>query len=629
MSVIKIPVMHCFDNNYSIQAAASMYSMLLHANKSYDYILYVLSTDITSQNKTKLYDVVNRFTNAELEFIDMNNRFDGLLNPSLHTIYTKEVLYKLIAPSIFPQHNILIITDVDVIFLSDISKSYFCFESSTDKLLAGTRGIYQPDSFLVSYIDDYYNKKFDNFSLDKLKVCGGYLVYHLDNMRKSKIEEKFIKYMNENLVNLPQAEQDIINFSLDDNQIEYLPLNYVVCTYMYEVYNETDKLKTDLNYNKNQIIDALKNPIQLHYAGIMKPWTTDYCTKAEIWFDYVSKCGLLKEQMQKEEAKYADEPEVISYCSNIDVLSCVELPEQQQQVMVSVICLTYNHREFIERTLEGIISQETDFDFEVIVSDDASTDGTQDIIRKFHDKYPNKIKNVLRDVNVGIGQNCYEALKMAKGKYLAGCDGDDFWIDSHKLQEQIDFLESNSDYTICCSSLIIADNDKKNISFINDYISKNYILKDYYGFKDLLNCRFIASCTVVMRWKLHGNVPDFIRQYNIIDFPLSLIHAAFGKIKVMNDKIYSQYNIHNQSITHVTKTDILLAEQKMIINEVNQFLDYKFDKTIRQFFSNKPEAESEQQHCKSPSKIKNIIRFCYIELVPELVKKLYRKIKNT
>jgi len=628
INVTRIPVMHCFDNNYSIQAAASIYSMLLHANKSYDYILYVLSTDITWQNKAKLYYIVNRFTNAELEFIDMNNRFDGLLNKSLHGFYSKEVLYKLITPSIFPQHDKLIITDVDVIFLSDISESYFCFESPTEKLIAGIKHLCPSDSFLENYYYANYYKRFGKYSLNKLKICGGYLVYHLDNMRKNKIEDKFLAFLNKNVDYLPQLEQDVINFCLEDDQVKYLPLNYVVCTYIYNLFNNPDKLETDHYYNKDQIIDALKNPIQLHYATKEKPWNTSYCTKSEIWYDYVSKCGLLKEQMQKEAAQKTDEPELIDYCSNIDVLNCVESTEWEQQVMVSVLCCTYNHRKFIERTLEGILSQETDFYFEVIISDDASTDGTQDIISKFMKKHPNNIRSILRHKNVGIGWNYYEALKIVKGKYLAICDGDDFWINNHKLQEQIDYLECNDDYTICCSSFNIAGNDTNNTFYVNEYISKNYLLKDSYGFKDILNCRFIASCTAVMRWKLCGNVPEFIREYKIIDFQLMLIHAAFGKIKVMSDKIYSQYNVHNQSITQVNKTDVLIAEQKMIINEVNQFLDFKFDKTIQRFLNGEPEEKPPQPHCKEPLTIKTIIKICYMELVPELLKKLYRKIKK-
>jgi hypothetical protein len=122
----------------------------------------------------------------------------------------------------------------------------------------------------------------------------------------------------------------------------------------------------------------------------------------------------------------------------------------------------------------------------------------------------------------------------------------------------------------------------------------------------------------------------------IIDFQLILIHAAFGKIKVMNDKIYSQYNVHNQSITQARQTDVLIAEQKIIINEINEFLDFKFDKTIQRFFSNgpeklsgtQPEEEPVKQYCKNHLTIKTIIRWCYVMFIPELIKIIYRKIKN-
>jgi len=584
-NTIQIPVMHCFDNNYSLPAAVSMYSMLLHASKSYDYVLYVLHTDITAQNRAKLSNIVNNFPNAKLQFINMSDRFNDLWDQSLHGHLTKEVLYKLIAPSIFPHHDKLIITDVDVIFLSDISESYFCFGSSTEKLIAGTKHIYPSDCYLeYGYITSYLVKFGEDF-LDQLKVCGGYLVYHLDNMRKSAIEGKFLQYLAENVEKLPQAEQDVINFCLDDDQIEYLPLNYVVCTYAYEIFTDLDKLETDHYYDKGQILDALKSPIQLHYAGRAKPWTPGNCTKSEIWFEYLSKCGLLKEQLQKEASREVDEPTVIDYCSNIDIVGCTESAEVKYDVMVSVLCCTYNHEKFIEKTLIGIGSQQTDFNFEIIVSDDASTDGTQDVIRKFQNAYPNQVKIVLRNINVGIGQNYYEALKMVNGKYLAICDGDDFWVDKNKLQDQVNFLERNTDYIICCSSFYIARDNTSHTFFVDEYISKTCQLKDSYAFRDLLNCRFIASCTGIMRWKLCGNVPEFISQYHIIDFPLMLIHAAFGKIKVMNDKIYSQYNVHSQSIVQVSEAKDMLMQQRMLISEVNQFLDYKFDKTVQRFFA--------------------------------------------
>ena len=108
-----IPIMHCFDNNYTIPASVSFYSMLENASKKYKYKLYVLNTDITYQNKKLLHDVVSKFENASLEFINMDNRFEDLWSNFKYSgYYSKEVLYKLLVPSIFEKYDKIIIISV-------------------------------------------------------------------------------------------------------------------------------------------------------------------------------------------------------------------------------------------------------------------------------------------------------------------------------------------------------------------------------------------------------------------------------------------------------------------------------------------------------------------------------------
>ena len=118
--------------------------------------------------------------------------------------------------------------------------------------------------------------------------------------------------------------------------------------------------------------------------------------------------------------------------------------------MVSVFCITYNHGRFIAQTLEGFLMQRTNFTFEVIIGDDCSTDGTTEIIQHYASKYPDIIKRLDRPHNIGPNQNSLEIAKNMRGKYVAACDGDDFWTDPNKLQKQIDFLENNPEYIICC-----------------------------------------------------------------------------------------------------------------------------------------------------------------------------------
>ncbi len=125
-------------------------------------------------------------------------------------------------------------------------------------------------------------------------------------------------------------------------------------------------------------------------------------------------------------------------------------------VMVSVFCLAYNHEKYIRKTLEGFVKQKTDFRFEVLVHDDASTDSTADIIREFEMKYPDIIKPVYQTENqrrkrTGIIKTYL--LPKAEGKYLAWCEGDDYWTDEHKLQIQVDALEQNPSCVACLSKV--------------------------------------------------------------------------------------------------------------------------------------------------------------------------------
>lgn len=123
--------------------------------------------------------------------------------------------------------------------------------------------------------------------------------------------------------------------------------------------------------------------------------------------------------------------------------------------MVSIQCTAYNHEKFIRETLEGFVMQKTNFRFEAIVHDDASTDGTADIIREFAEKYPDIIKPIYETENQyskNDGTLTRIMYKACKGKYIAICEGDDYWTDPYKLQKQVDFLETHPDYVMCSHS---------------------------------------------------------------------------------------------------------------------------------------------------------------------------------
>ena len=120
--------------------------------------------------------------------------------------------------------------------------------------------------------------------------------------------------------------------------------------------------------------------------------------------------------------------------------------------LVSVSTVTYNHAPFIRQCLDGILMQKTTFPIEMLIHDDASTDGTADIIREYEARYPDLIKAIYQTENQyskGFPIERQLLFAPSRGKYIALCEGDDYWTDPLKLQKQVDFLEANPDYTIC------------------------------------------------------------------------------------------------------------------------------------------------------------------------------------
>lgn len=117
--------------------------------------------------------------------------------------------------------------------------------------------------------------------------------------------------------------------------------------------------------------------------------------------------------------------------------------------IISVVVITYNHLKYIRQTLDSVLAQKVDVEFEIVIGDDHSTDGTTDIIAQYREKFPELIKPVLQEKNHGDGTNTRCAVTACLGEYIALCEGDDYWVDSGKLQKQYDFLKNNLSYSAC------------------------------------------------------------------------------------------------------------------------------------------------------------------------------------
>jgi len=131
--------------------------------------------------------------------------------------------------------------------------------------------------------------------------------------------------------------------------------------------------------------------------------------------------------------------------------------------LVSISCITYNHEDYIQDTLDGFLMQQTNFKFEILIHDDASTDRTAEIIRDYERKFPDIIKPIYQKENQWVQGKRGSALfnfPRAKGKYIALCEGDDYWTDPFKLQRQVDFLENNPDYGMVTENGLVTNSIK-------------------------------------------------------------------------------------------------------------------------------------------------------------------------
>lgn len=190
---------------------------------------------------------------------------------------------------------------------------------------------------------------------------------------------------------------------------------------------------------------------------------------------------------------------------------------------VSVCCITYNHEKFVKKALDGFLMQDFN-DYEILVSDDFSTDRTQDILKAYQNKYPNKITLLLNKHNIGVIPNFIQALMACKGKYVALCEGDDYWTDPLKLQKQVKILEENPGYSMVFS-------DRNIVNEKGEEVGKSNYTKEVYSLKDIINGFIPATQTIVFRNnKTLVNFFSFQQGIYSGDRFLSYFCAQFGNI---------------------------------------------------------------------------------------------------
>ncbi len=266
-----------------------------------------------------------------------------------------------------------------------------------------------------------------------------------------------------------------------------------------------------------------------------------------------------------------------------------------RNILVTVICTAFNHENYIKDALNGFVMQKTNFAFEVLVHDDASTDNTSEIILEYAKKYPNIFVPVIQTENQfskGVLILNDILYPMARGKYIAFCEGDDFWTNENKLQMQVDFLEENNDYCACVHNstfrfcgenkkdeLMVANNTEHDVEFCDVVLG----MRNAY-----------QSSSLVVRKEFLLDVPDFCYvayKAGFGDLPNSMWFTTCGKVKFLplnmstyrfmsSPTSWSKLTANNEKMAKHTMA--LIEMYKSARNIVPEICKEQIDKAIKQ-----------------------------------------------
>jgi len=249
--------------------------------------------------------------------------------------------------------------------------------------------------------------------------------------------------------------------------------------------------------------------------------------------------------------------------------------------IVSVIMLAYNHEPYIAQAIEGVVMQQCSFPIELLIGEDCSTDRTRDICMEYQQRYPQLIRLVTSDTNVGMHKNMFRLFGRLKGRYIAMCEGDDYWTAPEKLQRQVAFLDTHQEYSLCfhdaevryetpTSAVFHFPNHNLKRIRISDVIEKTW---------------FIPTCSTVFRSSVRNQLPKRFQEFPVGDMPLWILLASQGEVFDIR-KTMAVYRRHKGGDTakqhsdprHAISSYLQFIDMLSILNEA---LNWQYEDSFR------------------------------------------------
>lgn len=205
---------------------------------------------------------------------------------------------------------------------------------------------------------------------------------------------------------------------------------------------------------------------------------------------------------------------------------------------VSVVTITYNQAPFVEQAIRSVFAQTTPFVVEHIVADDGSTDGTAEVLQKLAAEYPERLRLVLRDRNVGMMSNFCDAYHQASGEYVVFVEGDDYWTDPSKLQKQVDVMDSRAECSLCFHPAIYVDSQGNPLGIVHPPA-----FKEYWPIEEVVRGNPVQTCSMMVRRSCVPVLPEFFLRLKLGDWPLCILAACEGRLVCLPDAM-SAYRVH-------------------------------------------------------------------------------------
>lgn len=259
-------------------------------------------------------------------------------------------------------------------------------------------------------------------------------------------------------------------------------------------------------------------------------------------------------------------------------------------VTVSVLMLTYNQSAYVEQAIRSVMRQHTTFSFRLVIGDDASTDGTTDICRRWQERHPDRVVLLERAHNLGLARNFLDTYRHCTSPYIAICEGDDFWLSRHKLQRQVQWLESHPDFVLCFHRVVNYYEEQGTKSLSNGRQKRDTCLLD------LARSNYISNVSAVFRRLPDDELPPWMEHVSTYDYALHMLNARHGRLHFMSLPM-AVYRQHGRAIWSRTsagkKVEISLRVRENLMEyfrdlhpEVHRILAEAHERIRQNFLSN-------------------------------------------